>query len=59
MAVKSDTIKVVEGRLLVDVALTAGSRSASGKTMVFFSTHGNQPIADGYIVGINLYKKGG
>jgi len=46
MVTKADTIKVVEGRLIVDVALDAGHRSASGKTVVFFSTHGNQPIAD-------------
>jgi len=57
MVVKVDSIKVIDGRLLVDVALDAGHRSASGKTVVFFSTHGNQPIDDGYSVGINLYKK--
>ena len=59
MVAKVDTIKVVDGRLLVDVALNVGHRSASGKTVVFFSTHGNKPIADDYVVGINLYKKGG
>ena len=57
MVAKADTIKVVDGRLIVDVALDAGHPSASGKTVVFFSTHGSKAIADGYSVGINLYRK--
>ena len=52
----ADIIKVENGRLIVDVALTAGTPSASGKTLVVYSTRGNLPINDGYVVGINCYK---
>jgi|GEM_PF-3072887 len=51
-----DVIKVENGRLIIDVALTKGTPSASGKTIVFFSTRGNLVINDDYVVGINLYK---
>lgn len=52
-----DKIEVKDGRLVVDVALTAGEMSGSGKSLVFFSTKGNKEIEDGYHIGINLYKK--
>ena len=52
-----DTITVENGRLVVDVALTGGIPSASGKTLVFFSTHGNIEIGDGFVIGINMYRK--
>ena len=51
-----DTIRIVEGRLLVDVALTQGYKTARGNT-VLFSTKGNRNIGGGYIVGINVYVK--
>jgi hypothetical protein len=54
---KVDIIEVQDGRLIVDVALTNGTPSASGKTLVYFSTRGNMPINDGYVVGINLYRR--
>jgi len=54
---KPDIIQVMDGRLIVDVALTTGTRSASGKSVVLFSTHGNLPINDGVVVGINAYRK--
>lgn len=56
-AKKPDTITVVDGRLVIDVALDAGTPSASGKSLVFFSTHGNIKLNDGYVIGINLYRK--
>ena len=52
-----DKITVENGRLVVDVALTGGIPSQSGKTLVFFSTHGNIEIADGFTIGINMYRK--
>jgi len=52
---KQDKIEVVNGRLIVDVALTNGTPSASGKTKVFFSTRGNVSVGD-YKLGVNLYK---
>ncbi|KKL76652.1 hypothetical protein LCGC14_2042750 [marine sediment metagenome] len=58
MAGKPDIIEVKDGRLHIDVALAENPKaSASGKSHVHFSTHGNQPLEDGYVVGINLYKK--
>lgn len=56
-AVREDTIKVENGRLIVDVALEDPTPSSSGKTMVYFSTHGNKSISDGFAIGINLYRK--
>ena len=55
--VVEDKIAVENGRLVVDVALTGGIPSASGKTLVFFSTHGNIEIGDGFVIGINMYRK--
>jgi|TARA_R100000049_G_C1875589_1_gene33762 hypothetical protein len=55
--VVEDKIAVENGRLVVDVALTGGIPSASGKTLVFFSTHGNIEIGDGFTIGINMYRK--
>ena len=56
MATKPDVVKVVDGRLVVDVELTNGVPSASGKTVVFYTTHGSVQIGEGYTVGINLYR---
>ena len=52
-----DTIKVENGRLLVDVALTKGKPSKSSKSTVLFTTGGSLALTEGYIVGINLYRK--
>ena len=52
-----DKIAVENGRLVVDVALSGGIPSASGKSLVFFSTNGNQEIGEGFVVGINCYRK--
>ena len=58
MTGKPDIIEVKDGRLHIDVALAENPAvSASGKSRVHFSTHGNKPLEDGYVVGINLYKK--
>jgi hypothetical protein len=55
--VVEDKITVENGRLVVDVALTGGIPSQTGKTLVFFSTHGNIEIGDGFTIGINMYRK--
>ena len=52
-----DKIAVGNGRLVVDVELTGGVPSASGKSVVYFTTSGNTDIGDGYTIGINLYRK--
>ena len=52
-----DKIAVEDGRLVVDVALTGGVPSASGKSVVYFTTFGNTEIVGGYAIGINLYRK--
>ena len=54
-----DKITVEDGRLVVDVALTGGVPSASGKSVVYFTTSGNTDIGDGYTIGINLIRKRG
>ena len=57
MVTKPDTIKVENGRLIVDVALVDGKRSASGKSVVLYSTRGNVVLETGESIGINLYRK--
>lgn len=52
-----DKIAVEDGRLVVDVALSGGVPSASGKSVVYFTTSGNTDIGNGYTIGINLYRK--
>ena len=52
-----DKIAVENGRLVVNVALTGGVPSKSGKSMVFFTTNGLMPMDDGYTIGINLIRK--
>ena len=52
-----NTIEVKDGRLIINVALdTQGKRSASGKSVIYYSTGGNITVGDGYKLGINLYK---
>ena len=55
-AKKPDIIKVVDGRLVIDVALTTGKASASGKSKVYYSTLGNIELEGGYRLGVNLYR---
>ena len=56
-------VEVKNGRLLIDAPLDeAGSRSASGKTLVHASTHGNKQtdaILNGkpLVLGLNAYTK--
>ena len=52
----SDTIKVQDGRLIVDVSLQPAERSKSGKTMIHYSTHGFVECGE-YTLAINLVKK--
>jgi hypothetical protein len=52
------TIK--DGKLILEIDLQPPTRSASGKTLVVASSHGNQPTSasiDGkpVIVGLNAY----
>lgn len=42
--------------ITVDLSKTFGP-SKSGKTTVIASTEGNQPVAPGVFVGLNVYKK--
>ena len=54
-----DTIKVVDGRLIIDVALEperTAPTSASGKSKVLFSTRDNIRV-DGVMLGLNVYTK--
>ena len=51
-----DVAKVEDGRLIINVALTEGHMSGSGKSKVFFTTGGNIAINDGFKLGVNLYK---
>lgn len=51
-----DIIEINDGRLIVNVAIKEGKRSASGKSTIYFSTGGNITVGDGYKLGINLYK---
>jgi hypothetical protein len=55
--IKKDSIKVENGRLLIDVALEAGHPSASGKTTVYYSTGGNITVGE-HKLGLTLYKSG-
>ena len=56
-----DVIKVVDGRLMVDVGLAdlkSAPLSGSGKNRVLFSTRGNQRV-DGtdVVLGLNVYTR--
>ncbi len=54
MANKEDTIKIVDGRLIVDVALDGTKISKSGLSKMLFSTNGNIEV-NGVKLGINAY----
>mgnify|MGYP006403927247 CR=1 FL=1 len=54
---KADVMEVRDGRLILDVPISAGVPSESGKSLVFFSTKGNKEINDEFVLGVNLYKK--
>ncbi len=52
----TDTIQVVDGRLVIDVAIDEkGSKSASGKSDVHFSTRGSVKLPNGMRLGVNLF----
>ncbi len=52
-----NVIEIKDGRLIVNVALDGnGKKSASGKSVIYYSTGGNITVGDGYKLGINLYK---
>ena len=53
-----DTIEVKDGRLVINVALTTGAPSASGKSTVVYSTRGIITLAGGYRLGLNLFTRG-
>lgn len=53
---QQDVVKVEGGRLIINVALTPGHLSGSGKNKVYFTTGGNTAINDGFKLGVNLYK---
>ena len=55
----ADTITVENGRLIVNVALTNGNPSKSGKSTVYYTTGGLITLPDGYAIGINLIRKQG
>lgn len=51
-----DTIKVEDGRLVIDVAINdKGQTSASGKSQVHFSTRGSVVLPNGMKLGVNLF----
>ena len=51
-----DTIKVEDGRLIIDVAIDdKGQKSASGKSQVHFSTRGSVVLPNGMKLGVNLF----
>lgn len=56
------TVKVINGRLLIDAPLSAPALSASGKSYVIASTHGNMTTDAEYegnaiILGLNAYTR--
>lgn len=53
---QEDVVKVEGGRLIINVALTDGHLSGSGKSKVFYTTAGNIAINDGFKLGLTLYK---
>lgn len=55
-AVSMNRMEVKDGRLIINVALTDGVQSGSGKSIVYFTTGGNVGIDGGYKIGVNLYK---
>lgn len=57
MAKQENVVKVENGRLIVDVALDGAKQSASGKSIIKFSTGGNIKLDEGVTVGINAYVK--
>lgn len=54
--------KIEKGVLTITIdvsekAVKAGNKSASGKSIVIASTHGNVKLANGMTLGLNLYTK--
>jgi hypothetical protein len=52
------TVDIKNDRLTITIDLKQkGAPSKSGKTVVIASTQGNQPVADGLYLGLNVYRK--
>ncbi len=56
MAKLENVVKVVDGRLIVDVALDGVKPSGSGKSVILFTTGGNVKLEDGVVLGLNAYR---
>ncbi len=56
MAKLENVVKVVDGRLIVDVALDGVKPSGSGKSIILFTTGGNIKLEDGVTLGLNAYR---
>ena len=54
--IEEDMIVVKDSRLIIDVELSDGEPSSSGKTLIYYSTRGNKGINGGFTVSLNLYK---
>ena len=57
---KTMEAKIENGKLVITIPMQAPQRSASGKTLVIASSHGNQPTAaqvngKPVIIGLNAY----
>ena len=56
MSDSSSIMEVKDGRLIINIPLMSGEASASGKSVVYASTHGPIQLNDGFVLGLNLYK---
>ena len=57
MAAKADSVQIVNGRLIVDMAIPeVGKLSTTGKSNVHLSI-GHMKLDNGFALGLNLYKK--
>ena len=55
---KNVEIKVEKNLLHIEIDLTKEcGRSVSGKSIIIATTEGNQPVAQGIMIGLNVYKK--
>lgn len=55
-------VKIEDGKLIIKIELQTPTPSASGKTLVVATTHGNMPtecVIDGkkVVIGLNAYIK--
>ena len=55
---KNVEMTVEQGILVIKVDLSKEfGPSSSGKTIIIATTEGNQPVAQGIMIGLNVYKK--